>query len=236
MDFNNYIYPFTTEMISGYFDRLNLKDKTVLTLGSSIDQGFNALLLGAKKVTIFDINPNIESFFEHKRKLILSKTRDELYKAVLESDFSYTQEDIFSKKAVMLMNTYLNSDQQYENLREKLKNCDISFIIGDIFKMEESNIEEKFDRIILSNALQYLPIYADNSFILRNFNIWNEHLEDEGILQLLYLYSYQPDFIDKKNQKILKALYSKPLEIKEFYDPYFNVSDAIVTYKKTKRR
>ena len=170
MNFNDYIYPFTTEMISGYFDRLDLKDKTVLTVGSSIDQGLNALLLGAKNVTVFDINPNIESFFEHKRKLILSKTRNELYEAVLESDFLYTKKDIFSKNAVMLMNTYLSSNQQYENLREKLENCDISFIIGDIFKMEESHIKEKFDRIILSNALQYLPIYADEPFILKKFN------------------------------------------------------------------
>lgn len=236
MNFNDYIYPFTTEMISGYFDRLDLKDKNVLTVGSSIDQGLNALLLGAKNVTVFDINPNIESFFEHKRKLILSKTRNELYEAVLESDFSYTKKDIFSKNAVMLMNTYLSSNQQYENLREKLENCDISFIIGDIFKMEESHIKEKFDRIILSNALQYLPIYADEPFILKKFNTWNEHLEDEGILQLLYLYSYQPNSVDKKNLKILNALYSKPLEIEEIYDPYFDVSDAIITYKKTKRR
>lgn len=236
MNFNNYMYPFTTEMISGYFNKLDLKDKKILTVGSSIDQGLNALLLGAKKVTIFDINPNIESFFNHKRKLILSKNRNELYEAVLESNFPYTQNDIFSKKAVMLMNTYLNNDQQYENLREKIKNCDISFIIGDIFKMDESHIEEKFDRIVLSNALQYLPVYADNSFILKNFNIWNDHLEDEGILQLLYLYSYQPNFVEKNNSKILNALYSKHLEIEEFYDSYFNVSDAIVTYKKTKRR
>lgn len=236
MNFNDYIYPFTTEMISGYFDKLDLKEKTVLTVGSSIDQGLNALLLGAKNVTVYDINPNVEAFFEQKRKLILSKTRNELYDAVLESNFSYTKKDIFSKKAVMLMNTYLNSNQQYENLREKLENCDISFVIGDIFKMEESGIEEKFDRIILSNALQYLPIYADEPFILKKFNTWNEHLEDEGILQLLYLYSYQPNFVDKKNLKILNVLHSKPLEIEKFYDSYFNVSDAIVTYKKTKRR
>ena len=61
MNFNDYIYPFTTEMISGYFDKLDLKEKTVLTVGSSIDQGLNALLLGAKNVTVFDINPNIEA-------------------------------------------------------------------------------------------------------------------------------------------------------------------------------
>ena len=40
------VYPFTTEVISGYFNELDFKDKSVMTLGSSSDQAFNALLLG----------------------------------------------------------------------------------------------------------------------------------------------------------------------------------------------
>ena len=36
--------------------KLNVKSKKILTVGSSADQALNALLLGAKEVTIFDLN------------------------------------------------------------------------------------------------------------------------------------------------------------------------------------
>lgn len=45
------IYPFTTEMISGYIEYMDVSCKSVLTVGSSFDQAFNALLYGAKDVT-----------------------------------------------------------------------------------------------------------------------------------------------------------------------------------------
>ena len=58
------VYPFTTECISGYFDKLNLSNKEVLTVGSSLDQAFNALLCGAGKVTVMDISPYTNDFLK----------------------------------------------------------------------------------------------------------------------------------------------------------------------------
>jgi len=49
----DYIYPFTTEAIGGYFNKLNLGGARVLTVGSSLDQAFNALLLWAKLLMHF---------------------------------------------------------------------------------------------------------------------------------------------------------------------------------------
>ena len=66
--FEDKVYPFTTEEISGYFKYLNLKDKSVLTVGSSGDQAFNAIYYGARKVTLFDINPTTEKFVREKGK------------------------------------------------------------------------------------------------------------------------------------------------------------------------
>lgn len=43
------IYPFTTENIQGYMKNLDMEGKTVLTVGSSLDQAYNALALGAKR-------------------------------------------------------------------------------------------------------------------------------------------------------------------------------------------
>ena len=42
------VYPFATEMVSSYLELLDLDGKTVFTVGSSLDQDFNALVLGAK--------------------------------------------------------------------------------------------------------------------------------------------------------------------------------------------
>lgn len=50
------IYTFTTENISGYIDFFDLKDKKLLTVGSSGDQVLNAYYKGAKDITLYDIN------------------------------------------------------------------------------------------------------------------------------------------------------------------------------------
>ncbi len=51
------IYLNTTENISGIMSKINLKDKSVLSVAGSGDQALNAYLNGAKSVTLFDINP-----------------------------------------------------------------------------------------------------------------------------------------------------------------------------------
>lgn len=50
------INAFTSENISGYFPKIDFKDKKVLTIGSSGDHIINAYLAGAGHVTAFDIN------------------------------------------------------------------------------------------------------------------------------------------------------------------------------------
>ena len=87
------VYPFTTENIAGYIERLDLKDKSVLTVGSSGDQAFNALLLGANRIVLYDINPNTYEFLKLKKDLILDSKREELYDRVLnEPSIPQTEE------------------------------------------------------------------------------------------------------------------------------------------------
>ena len=65
------VYPFTTEMIAEYFSELDFKDKKVLTVGSSLDQAYNALLLGAKNIVVYDINEtDKQMYFETFNKII----------------------------------------------------------------------------------------------------------------------------------------------------------------------
>ena len=58
-DFKGYsrIYRLTTENISGFLNKYDLKDKKILTVAGSGDQRLNCYSLGAKEVTCFDVNP-----------------------------------------------------------------------------------------------------------------------------------------------------------------------------------
>lgn len=74
------LYPFTTENISGYFKEEEIKNRSILTVGSSGDQAINAFLMGAKEVTIFDINPFTKYFFDLKKAAIINLELDEFLK------------------------------------------------------------------------------------------------------------------------------------------------------------
>lgn len=65
------IYPFTTENISGYINNFDLKNKSLLTVGSSGDQVINAIACGCKDITLIDINPYSKYYFYLKCAAIL---------------------------------------------------------------------------------------------------------------------------------------------------------------------
>ena len=54
------LYIMTTENINGFLSKYDLKDKSVLSVAGSGDQRLNSYMLGAKNVTVFDINPLTE--------------------------------------------------------------------------------------------------------------------------------------------------------------------------------
>lgn len=246
------VYPFATEMVSSYLELLDLDGKTVFTVGSSLDQTFNALVLGAKEITVFDVNKNTEEFYKRKREIIINSSLDEVYrKTICIKDIEFS-EDIFSFNDVVRMNNYLQSLDSYKKLQDCLKNEKIvSFIDGNLFHMNDSQIERKYDRMILSNVVQYLddnlPDKTKNpyQFLRENMDIWTSYLNDDGILQLLYLYAYSKESLKNNSNSVstynlcsvINSLDKYPLEI-SFFDNFLgggNRQDAIVTYQKTKK-
>ena len=248
------IYPFATENVKGYFERMDLKGKSVLTVGSSLDQTFNAIVLGAKKITVFDISPKTVEFFKIKRDIILSHERKDLYKILttkqLRKDLKETQnislsKDMLKGEQVYSVNNYLESEYKYQLLKKLLKEVDIEFITGDIFKIDET-LKGKYDRIIFSNILQYLEYYFSGEDVFEilknNFEKWKEYLNDDGIMQLLYLYLYTYEDVYKENhaiavynlKKVVSALKGYKLDIEWIDGVVSDKNDAIVTYKKRK--
>lgn len=215
------IYPFTTENNS-YIEQLDVKDKSVLTVGSSCDQALNSLLLGAKEITVFDINERVKEFYEIKKRLIFEVPRRQLVEKVLDSkQFSFSS-DIFTGRQLELMNLYLQSDANYQRLRNILEEKTINFVTGNIFDVSSSlNQNEKYDRVILSNVLQsdYLPSkdIPVEEIIYDVYSNISKYLSEEFIVQLYYLYgSIYPsrfvkvaDIFDKNNLSLERVFCDK---------------------------
>jgi hypothetical protein len=243
---NNFqlVYPFSTEVINGYIDYLDLEDKSVLTVGSSLDQAFSAMIAGAFKITVYDICKNTKEFYKVKRDFILNHKREALFKLVMDyNQIPYTY-DCLSKNIIYDSVPYLKDDASFDELKKKLVNPNIEFITGNIYEMDKTIPKRKFDRIILSNAVQYVDSYFSgnniSNFLDNKINEWLDHLNPDGILQLLYCYefdtSYKLDdedyfkFYRFKNNVLVHYNYL----IHEFHDCVKLDNDAIIYIKKGK--
>lgn len=223
------VYPFTTENISGYMTYLNVKDKHIFTVGSSSDQAFNAILLGAKEVTIFDINQNTEKFFEEKKKIILESALSSIYDKILNINDIEFSSDIFSKKDLSKMNLYMKDETSFSLLKEKLKQIKVNILNGDIFHIENEVLHDKFDVMILSNVLQYVSVSKDEKIeevIYDIFSSLSKYLNTNGLIQLFYLYaSIYPEYFIK----LLKIFEEKNLNVEKMKCD--NSKDSIILVK-----
>ena len=235
------VYPFTTEVISGYFKDFDFNDKKVMTLGSSSDQAFNALLLGAKKIIVYDINENAAKFGKLKRDVIINSKLNNVWENVLNIDMPKNY-DIFPDVSLRRMNPYMKDEESFKKLQELLKTRfdDIEYRIGNI--MEVNNLDnELFDIIITSNVFQYLEEYinpGENPYdrLKKVFTKLKGHLTEEGVLQLLYHYafnrtSYWDDCASRNLVKVLNTLYPDLLSFIEF-DGITNQIDCALIYEK----
>ncbi len=127
--FNN-LYPFTTENIDGYIDLFDLKNKSLLTLGSSLDQAINAGLVGCKNITIFDICPLTKFYYFFKLASLLSLEREMFLRFLCKTNYR--------KNTSSNPNLYKN--HIFSKIKETLKSLDYeSYVIWDyLFKNYES--------------------------------------------------------------------------------------------------
>ena len=225
--------------IAGYFPLVELNRKEVLTVGSSIDQAFNAILFGANRVVLYDINPYTADYLRMKRDLILGTKREELYQRIIQIDQLPKTEELFSWQDLQNMNPYLHDDEAYHYLQALLQDTEIEFVAGDIFQMDKSLSDEKFDCMVFSNILQYMSFFAgfqgisEEKLLRESFEKWISFLKEDGILQLIYYYGVNNNLADYINKSNILSEYV--LYLLSFPD-FQNVGeDGIVIYKKTRR-
>lgn len=126
-NFYHYIYPFTTENISGYIDLFNLRDKSLMCVGSSGDQVINAIGSGCTDISVVDINPFCRYYYYLKMVGILYLELDEFlcffrykdYPEVFKDNRDVFDKDIFNKIKVNLryvdFESYLFWDELLSN-------------------------------------------------------------------------------------------------------------------------
>lgn len=162
----NLIYPFTTENLSGYMNRINFKDKKVLTVGSSADQILNTFLLGCKDITLIDINPFVKYYFDLKAAGLLSLQMDEFLAFFAYNKGLFKNKNSFNYETFNKIKNYLNKEAYifWNALYKEYDNCGL-IIRKNLFTMDE--YKEKV--VSLSNN------YLRN---IENYNLIKSNIEN----------------------------------------------------------
>ena len=188
----DYFYLFSNEDLNYFFKKINVQNKSVLTVGSSGDQALYAFANGARKIVHFDINPFSEVYFDYKVAAIKEleykefkrffNTRkypmlsDELYERVchhlpLESRLFWDTlyRNGFGSGEYQLhkqdsdMIRYTKED--YYKIKDALimGGPDIRFITSDLQTVADKLDEsDKFDYIFLSNIYNYIHHWEED--------------------------------------------------------------------------
>ena len=198
------IYKFTTENIAGYINVFDLKDKTLLTVGSSGDQIINSNFCGCNDVTVIDLNSFTYHYFNLKKAALFTLNYEDFLKF-----FSLPNNECFMPK-----NTYsiirdelrmidLGSlsfwdyvyDNKYWRYRYNLfhyqENEHANIKAFNKYLYNEGNYDKEKERI------KYLKVKFINGNILECNKIFK--LEKFDNINLSNIYSY-----NKSNFKIKK--------------------------------
>lgn len=116
------LYPFTTENISGYIHEFDLKEKSLLTVGSSADQILNAILFDCKKITLMDTCPYSKYYIYLKLASMLELERQEFLEFLRYKDFL----------RVLIDNKEVFNKDTYNKIKRTLRLLDYkSYLIWD---------------------------------------------------------------------------------------------------------
>ena len=148
------VYPFTTENISGYIEKFDLNNKSLLTVGSSGDQVINASLFNCKEQTVIDICPYTKFYFYLKKSAIMTFNYQEYF-----DFFCYNDYLNFCKK-----NKLVFEKKKYDKLKSILILLDFeSFLFWDeVFSI--------YDSLTVRGNL--FSDDEDRSFVLKNMNLY----------------------------------------------------------------
>ena len=168
------MYAMTTENISGFLNKHDLKDKRVLTVAGSGDQRYNCYLRGAREVICFDNNPLAELNMRLKDTAMQELEYTDFLKffgVILDKNEGNNILDstIFNKfKKHLDKDVYLFYDYLINKFnRPILRN------VYEEFTDNYSKLREFDDYIVKSNFKKLVNIMSDKDINFLNVNVDN---------------------------------------------------------------
>lgn len=140
-------------------------------------------------------------------------------------------------KNLVTDNIYL-LDNNYDILKEKVKNIKVVFINTSILKLSK-HIKKKYDLIFLSNISDYAKTIFKENYLKEYFdfikNDITKLLNKNGMIQAAYIYDYGDDKEVRSDINIAekrKEIITDEFEVKIFPSTIEHLrNDAIITYK-----
>ena len=152
LDKDHKIDSFTSINTSGYFRQIDLNNKSLLTIGNSSDEVFDAVFYGAKKIVLTSDNPYTFYYYYLKLASMYSLT--------------YREFEWFFYK--YLNNSYHNNKMFSKKLFKKIK--PILYLLNQESYYFFDELFDKYDAKVIRNSL-----FNDNDYhikAMRNFNIY----------------------------------------------------------------
>lgn len=171
------LYSFSNENIFDYLKKYDLKGKKIATVGSSGDQVFNAIMLGANDITFIDANPVARYYVELKIAAIKNLTFEEMLNY-------FTNENILNYKYYAKISHDLSKDAQifWDSLMLEIDK-------GNRFDIHENLFHSPFSYGQMANSylqnisnfhkLKKLLDNVDIKFIWEEFRQFTDALGDE---------------------------------------------------------
>ena len=250
------IYPFTTENISGYIDNFNLNGNSLLTVGSSGDQIFNAVLMGINDVAQVDINPFAKYYYYLKMACIIELNMDEFLLFLRYKNYPKAFKD-----NVLVFNEYI-----FIKIRDTLKciNYDSFMFWDNLFQLYPRDIvrdhlfsiDEREDKFIKScnlylsddkvyNKLRNRVKNIEPTFINGDIfeadidkkfdNIWLSNIATYGLSyeQIQGLFLKYSNYLNMDGTLLLSYLYDTTINSKynDNWEAIYNIKKILDMFK-----
>lgn len=161
------LYSFSNENLSGYLRSNNYYHTNALTVGSSADQLLNLVNYHCQDITVLDINPFTEYYFELKKAAIFGLNRQEFLNFLTNHNPIFKRlTPLFKYSTYQKISTYLNNDAK--------KFWDTLFTSYDPLLIKQ--------KLFMSSELPKKTLISNNDYLQDdNFNSLRHKLEHTNI-------------------------------------------------------
>lgn len=250
----NLIYPFTTENINGYINKFSLKDKSLMTIGSSGDQALNAILKGCKDITVVDINPYTKFYYYLKMSGVISLDYNEFpdffcyyrYKDAFHINKGVFNQEMFSK----MKDTLIELDyESYHFFNELLNNFSYKDIREYLFSGDESGYkhlkfmnpyifnEENYNKLrtkIENISIEFIISDIEEVKLNKTFdNIWLSNLgkQYENLEEFKNLINKISLYLNRDGKMLITYLYRTDEPFEKGFRPIYNLEVLLELFK-----